>query len=112
MENYEIAVLRNAFLRPGMVGLDGSFREYAAFISGFYMGLRKNFSEGFSEWIAYRSDAGGWNLVWPVLVLREAGLKSWNENQWHALGREDDARAVATLIVLLQEFLDVDLGRR
>lgn len=95
-----------------MVGLDGSFREYVAFIVGFDLGLQQDLIGGFSEWIANRSGAGGWSLVWPVLVLREAGLESWNKNGWHALSREDDIRAVATLIVLLQEFLDADLGRR
>jgi hypothetical protein len=99
-------IVRNARLRPSSCGLDGSFGEYVAFFNGLDLGSGKQLFEGFSEWIASRSDQGGWNLVWPVLVLREAGFEPWSGVDWHALSGDDDARAVSTFFTLLDEFLD------
>jgi len=90
-----------------MMGLDGSFGEYVAFFVGLSMGAPGCSLKDFGEWIASRSDSGGWNLAWPVLVLREAGFESWVDRDWHHLGPEEDARAVSKLSELLGMFLEL-----
>jgi len=95
--------LRHARERPSMLGLDGSFGEYVAFLNGLDMGAGGRVLEGFGEWAARRTGHRGWDLVWPLLVLREAGVDQ-PADTWHGLAAEDDARAVVTLLELLGEF--------
>lgn len=96
--------LRHARDRPSMFGLDGSFGEYVAFLSGLDTGAGGRVLEGFGAWVARRAGHGGWDLVWPLLVLRTAGLDASAET-WHGLGAEEDARAVAELFELLGAFV-------
>jgi hypothetical protein len=95
--------LRHARKRPSMLGLDGSFGEYVAFLNGLDMGAGGRVLEGFGEWVARRSGYEGWNLVWPLLVLREAGIDQ-SADAWHWLTAEDEAPAVTMLFELLSEF--------
>jgi hypothetical protein len=97
--------LRHARERPSMFGLDGSFGEYVAFLSGLDTGAGGRVLEGFGAWVARRAGHEGrdWDLVWPRLVLRAAGVEPPAE-AWHGLGGEDDARAAAALFELLGEF--------
>ena len=88
-----------------MMGLDGSFGEYVAFFVGFSVGTPDDCLKDFGAWIANRSDSGGWNLAWPVLVLREAGFDPWVDRDWHHLGTEENALAVSKLKELLGLFL-------
>jgi hypothetical protein len=95
--------LRHARKRPSKLGLDGSFGEYVAFLNGLDMGAGGRVLEGFGEWAARRVGYEGWDLVWPLLVLREAGVDQ-SADAWHGLAAEDDARAVVALFELLSAF--------
>ena len=98
-------IVESAQSRPGSAGLDGTYGEYVAYFNGLHMGTGKRFLDGFGSWIASRSGKGGWNLVWQVLVLREAGFDDWITCDWHSLNPEEDKRAVAIMFDLLSEFL-------
>lgn len=90
--------------RPRMMGLDGSFREYVAFFNGVDVGGRSEVLGQFGNWIATRSGQGGWNIAWPLLVLRDAGLNV-NDANWHDLDSAGNSLAVLKLFELLEEFL-------
>jgi hypothetical protein len=88
--------------RPHAAMLDGSFRDYVVF---FFAGnLAAGWLHDFSPWIAARHGGYGANLVWPILVLREAGIETPPAG-WRNLTPDDDVRAVATFFDLLTEFL-------
>ena len=95
--------LRQARKRPSLLGLDGSFGEYVAFLNGLDLGAGGRALEGFGEWVGRRTGHQGWELVWPLLVLREASVDR-SAGAWHELTAEDDARAAVTLFELLSEF--------
>lgn len=100
------AFLRHGRVRPSKLGLDGSFGEYVAFLNGLDMGAGGRVLEGFGEWVARRVGYEGWELVWPLLVLAEARVDRPAE-AWHGLSAQEDARAVAELFELLDEFARV-----
>lgn len=97
------AFLRHARVRPSKLGLDGSFGECVAFLNGLDMGAGGRVLEGFGEWVARRTGFEGWDLFWPLLVLREARIGQ-SADAWHGLTAEEDARAVVVLLELLGEF--------
>jgi hypothetical protein len=89
--------------RPHAVLLDGSFRDYVAFFSG--GNVAAGWLHDFSSWIAARHGGYGANLVWPVIVMREAGIEPPASRYWRDLTPADDARVVATFFELLAGFL-------
>jgi hypothetical protein len=97
------AFLRHAQERPWMLGLDGSFGEYVAFLNGLDMGAGGRVLERFGEWAARRAGHEGRDLAWPLVLLREAGIDR-PAGAWHRLAAEDDARAVVALFEALSEF--------
>jgi hypothetical protein len=92
-------------IRPRMLGLDGSFSEYVAFFNGVDIGTSKDVFSKFGEWIATRSGLGGWNIAWPLLVVREAGIEARPGADWHGFDAESNSIAVAKMFELLGEFL-------
>ncbi len=97
--------LRHAGVRPWMFGLDGSFGEHVAFLNGLDTGAGGRVLDGFGAWLAGRRGREEWDgdLVWPLLVLREAEIGA-SADAWHGLAAEEDARAVIVLFELLSEF--------
>jgi hypothetical protein len=89
-----------------MWGLDGSFGQFCAFLTGVDAGNDWQLLSGFREWLVVRADTGN-NLVWSGLVLRLAFPDV--ETGWHERLTDPDAnmRAVDTLFALLDQFLDL-----
>jgi hypothetical protein len=85
---------RNARKRHSMFGLDDSYGEYVAYLTGFDAGTDNRTLGGFTEWVAYRTHNDGANIAWPALVLREAGFPL--RAGWHTRARDDNDRAVAS----------------
>lgn len=106
MSTFVMTVLENTRKRPGTVGLNESFGEHVGFWMGFSMGSPEGLLDGFSEWIAHSSDKTGWNLSWPVLILREAGFDPWIDRDWHNLTPNENSRALSKLYELLKAFLE------
>jgi hypothetical protein len=103
----DLRIVDNARRRPGSCGLDGSFAEYVAFFVGVDLGSGKRFLEGFEEWIVSRSVSRvGWNLIWPVLVMRESGVNNWNTQNWRDLEGVEEVRVVSKMFELIQAFLE------
>ncbi|MER8115612.1 hypothetical protein [Streptomyces sp. NPDC094031] len=71
--------LRDVQRRPGAYGLDGSYRNYVAFINGGDAATDGELLRGLRPWLAERLGHGA-NLVWWVLVEKtyaaEAGVPS------------------------------------
>lgn len=90
--------------RPGLYGLDGSFREFVAFLSGVDAGNDWQLLTGFREWLIVRLGFGD-NLVWSGLVLhlafpgQQSGLRDLMADP------ENNRIAVDRLFELLDEFL-------
>jgi hypothetical protein len=90
--------------RPPMFLLDGSFRDYVVYFAG--VDMASHVLDGFSEWIATtRLDGHGANLIWPVLVIRVAGIEPTSSGYWRDLAPEDDALATDTFFELLTGLL-------
>lgn len=91
--------------RPGLYGLDGSFREFCAFVTGADAGNDWQLLTGFRELLVVRVGTGN-NLTWVGLVLRLAFPDA--ESGWPGLltTPDGDRAAVATLFRLLDEFLE------
>ena len=98
-------MLKNVRRRPRMMGLDGSFREYVAFLNGLNAGTVQPLLPDFSELITGRSDQGGGTVAWFLLVLREAGFDPWVTCDYRHLSDDEDVRATSTLFELLDEYL-------
>jgi hypothetical protein len=86
--------------RPGMLGLDRSFGQTAAFVNGLNAGRDGMFLIGFREWLIVRADLGD-NLVWESLV-RHIAFPGQVERSPSV---EGDEHAREVLLDLLSEFL-------
>ncbi|GAA2723374.1 hypothetical protein [Actinocorallia aurantiaca] len=95
-------LLRDVQRRPGAYGLDGSYREFVAFINGCNAIADRSPLDGFREWLAERLGLGA-NLVWWELVRRIHG----SEHE-ASPADEDVAR---TMFALLYEFAAHREGR-
>jgi hypothetical protein len=101
----------NAARRPGLYGLDGSYGQFCAFLTGADAVADGLPLTGFREFLVVRLGDGN-NLTWAGLVLRLAFPAA--RTGWPDLARtpEGDRMAVRTLFRLLDEFLttraDVD----
>lgn len=90
--------------RPGLYGLDGSYRDYCTFLLGVDAGNDGTLLTGFTELLVPRVGSGN-NLTWPSLVLHLAfpeRTSGWHEE---AAGAGRDA-AVDLLFSLLAEFFE------
>lgn len=80
--------------RPGLLGLDGSFGQYCAFVEGMNAARDGQLLAGFRELLITRLGDGN-NLTWPALLRRLAGG-----------GEPDDAVLVPLLFDTLDGFLE------
>ena len=97
------ALLQLVERRPGAYGLDGSYREFVAFINGCDAIADGEPLAGLREWLAERLGRGA-NLVWWELV-----------RQIHRSGRDappSDETLVPAMFALLREFIAHRDGRR
>jgi hypothetical protein len=90
--------------RSGLYGLDGSFEQFAAFISGVDAGNDWQLLTGFREWLIIRLGDGN-NLTWPGLVLRLAFPGGWPGLRDRLKDPDQNRIASETLFRLLDEFL-------
>lgn len=93
--------------RPGMYGLDGSFKHFCIFVMGCDAGTSWSMLAGFREWLIIQLN-GGDNLAWTALVELIA-LPS-RERIGEPLDAEENTVAVETLFRLLGEFLELRKG--
>lgn len=89
--------------RPGMYGLDGSFKHFSIFVDGCDAGSSWTLLTGFREWLIVQVNDRD-NLVWPALVLWLAFPSGKRPDE---LDANDNAVAVEMLFRLLDEFLEL-----
>lgn len=90
--------------RPGMYGLDGSFKHFCVFVMGCDAGTSWSLLTGFREWLIIQLGEEG-NLGWEPLVELIA-LPS-REEFGVPLSAHEDTVAVEALFRLLDEFLEL-----
>ncbi|GAB2620254.1 hypothetical protein GCM10027168_60400 [Streptomyces capparidis] len=86
--------------RPSAYGLDGTYKEYVAFVTGCDAGNEWGLLAGFPEWLAMKAGREA-NATWSSLVLAAVGLPPAPP----PAGHKDEAKAVEALFDLLDEFL-------
>ncbi|MFJ2471704.1 hypothetical protein ACIOWI_01695 [Streptomyces sp. NPDC087659] len=94
--------------RPGLYGLDGSYKSAVMFLIGFDEARSGGLLRGFTEWLVVRKgECSGFG--WQALVLDEAlpGIGSWGWNKLDGSTSEQEREAVDRLLSLLLEFLAV-----
>ncbi|WP_433199358.1 hypothetical protein ACQP1G_06445 [Nocardia sp. CA-107356] len=94
-----------------MYGLDGSFGQFVAFLSGVDAGNDWQLLTGFREWLVVRLGDGD-NLVWSGLVLHLAFPDQQSGRRDLLANPEDNRVAVDKLLELLDEFLTRRTGHR
>jgi len=95
--------------RTDAYGLDGSFREYVAFVNGYDMAWNDTQDDhrllaGFSRWLGEQLGGGG-NVVWWNLVLRLALPEMPVDTAHRDLNADQDRAASDTLFTLLDHYL-------
>jgi hypothetical protein len=98
-------LLSDLQLRPGMFGLDGSFGQFCAFLTGVDAGHDWQFLTGFRELLVTRAGTGN-NLTWAGLVVRLAFPDTGVRQHERLADPDGNSQAVATLFALLSEFLE------
>ncbi|MEU7846715.1 hypothetical protein AB0B74_12135 [Micromonospora parva] len=91
--------------RPGMLGIDGSFGQTAAFLEGVNAGQQGGLLQGFREWLVVQVGDGA-NLTWRALVLRLANGESVGGGL-EGLSADDERRITTVLFDQLDQFLAV-----
>lgn len=94
--------------RPSVYGLDGSYRQHVAFITGCDAGNDWGLLVGFPEWLAMKVEAEA-NVTWSSLVLQVVGLTAASG---HPADEESDSKAVEALFALLDDFLSQRAGAK
>ncbi len=95
-------VLGLAHMRPGTLGLDGSFGQAVAFLQGVDAAQDGGLLVGLREWLTVRIGDGA-NLAWPALIVRAAFPERVNANRL-GLSSDDNKLVVDRLFGLLNEF--------
>ncbi|MGI5491043.1 hypothetical protein [Microtetraspora malaysiensis] len=91
--------------RPGMFGLDGSFKSYETFLMGCDAGNDWGLFAGFRKWLIMRWGKHS-SYGWPGLVLSLAMPDGFSL----PLTPDLDAQAVTTLFELLDKFWEQRTG--
>ncbi|MEU1627053.1 hypothetical protein ABZ746_17370 [Streptomyces sp. NPDC020096] len=90
-------LLRNVEHRPSAYGLDGSYREFVAFVNGCDASRDRELLSDFPEWLAERLGRGA-NLVWWELVRQLCAVEQDDEM--------DDQALCGWMFALLNDFLN------
>ncbi|MFE3852486.1 hypothetical protein ACFXPN_15240 [Streptomyces griseorubiginosus] len=92
--------------RPGLYGLDNSYKSAVMFLVGFDEARSGGLLRGFTEWLVVRKGEPS-GFGWQALVLDEAlpEVESWGWNKLDRSSPEQEQRAVERLLSLLTEFL-------
>jgi hypothetical protein len=91
--------------RPGMYGLDGSYRDFVTYLYGYDAGTRDTALLGFREWLLLKLDLHS-GRSWPSLVLTLAVPDTSPRLPYTALNEVQDNTAVSALFQLLTGFLE------
>ncbi|MFI6482559.1 hypothetical protein ACIBH1_31815 [Nonomuraea sp. NPDC050663] len=91
--------------RPGMYGLDGSFKHYEIFLTGCDAGNEWGLLAGFREWLIMRLGRDS-SLVWGALTLQIA----FPDGYELPLSQDADRVASGVLFDLLDEFMQARFG--
>ncbi|MET8541072.1 hypothetical protein ABZW03_10505 [Kitasatospora sp. NPDC004799] len=91
--------------KPGLFGLDGSYRSSVAFLVGLDLGSSGGLLRGFSEWLVVRRGHRT-SLGWQRLVL-EVALAGESISGPADLDGAREQRSVDFLFALLIEFLEL-----
>ncbi|MFI5677361.1 hypothetical protein [Streptomyces cellulosae] len=94
--------------RPGLYGLNGSYKSTFMFLIGFDEARSGGLLRGFTEWLVVRKGECS-SFGWQALVLDEAlpDVESWGWNKLEKLNSQQERKAVDLLLSLLLEFLAV-----
>lgn len=94
--------------RPGLYGLNGSYKSAVMFLVGFDEARSGGLLRGFTEWLVVRKGECS-SFGWQALVLDEAlpGVDSWGWSKLDGSTPEQEREAVDLLLSLLLEFLAV-----
>jgi hypothetical protein len=90
--------------RPSAYGLNGSYGQAVAFVTGCDASTSWQLLANFRKWLAIRLGYGE-NLVWPELVRRLALLPPAKNSPSDDLDSEQESAAVNMLFDLLDAFL-------
>lgn len=91
--------------KPGLFGLDGSYRSSAAFLVGLDVGSFGGLLRGFSEWLVVRRGhptSLGWQRLVPEIALEGESISDPAN-----LDAAQEQRSVDFLFALLIEFLEL-----
>ncbi|MFI2612515.1 hypothetical protein [Kitasatospora sp. NPDC018619] len=91
--------------RPGLFGLDGTYRSSVAFLIGLDAGSFGGLLKGFSEWLVVRRGYQT-SLGWQALVL-EIAFEGESIGHSVDLDRDQERQAVDCLFSLLADFMEV-----
>jgi len=94
--------------RPGLYGLNGSYKGAVMFLIGFDEARSGGLMRGFTEWLVVRKGECS-SFGWQALVLDEAlpDVESWGWNKLDTATSKQEQEAVELLLSLLLEFLAV-----
>jgi hypothetical protein len=89
--------------RPQLYGLDGSYGQFCAYLSGLDTGNGGRLLTGFREWLVTRLGHGD-NLSWPGLVIHLARPDGPASGREAVESADRDPAVIAKLFDLLDEF--------
>ncbi|MGW8956008.1 hypothetical protein [Streptomyces sp. NPDC055709] len=94
--------------RPGLYGLNGSYKSAVMFLIGFDEARSGGLLRGFTEWLVVRKGECS-SFGWQALVLDEAlpDVDSWGWSKLDSSTSEQQREAVDLLLSLLLGFLAV-----
>jgi hypothetical protein len=99
-------LFENIHRRPGLYGLDGSYAQFCAFVSGVDHGNDGALLTGFREWLVTRAGKGN-NLTWPALVRHLAFPGTDRPAAAPTDSPQTNQAAADRLFALLAEFFDL-----
>ena len=92
--------------RPQLYGLDGSYGQFCAYLSGLDAGNDGRLLTGFREWLVTRLGDGN-NLTWAGLVIHLARPDGPSSGREAVESADRDPAVIAKLFELLDEFFEL-----
>ncbi|MBM7056287.1 MULTISPECIES: hypothetical protein [Streptomyces] len=92
--------------RPGLYGIEGSYRNTVIFLTGFDEARSGGLLRGFTEWLVVRKGECS-SFGWQALALDEAlpDVEGWGWNKLYNSNSQQEKEAVRLLLSLLHDFL-------